>query len=151
MINDEKEYARYEDYNKRYSDIYKGLKSYSDSKAKYILIISGVGILTILNILEKNMFKKEVLGIAFLLFLVIGSLSILDLILTVFAYKKGLEIETFIYEKDCSREVQIEKRNNNCYEKIIKVIDIISTVLLIILFMYVFSVSIIYFFKDFIE
>ena len=151
MTNDEKEYARYEDYNKRYSDIYKGLKSYSDSKAKYILIISGVGILTILNILEKNMFKKEVLGIAFLLFLVIGSLSILDLILTVFAYKKGLEIETFIYEKDCSREVQIEKRNNNCYEKIIKVIDIISTVLLIILFMYVFSVIIIYFFKDFIE
>lgn len=151
MTNDEKEYRRYEDYNKRYSDIYKGLKSYSDSKAKYILMISGVGILTILNILEKGMFKKEVLGIAFLLFLVIGSLSILDLILTVFAYEKGLEIETFIYEKDCSREVQIEKRNNNCYEKIIKVIDIISTVLLIILFMYIFSVSIIYFFKDFIE
>lgn len=150
MTDDEKEYDRYEDYNKRYSDIYKGLKSYSDSKAKYILIISGVGILTILNILEKNMFKKEVLGIAFLLFLVIGGLSILDLILTVFAYKKGLEIETFIYEKDCSREVQIEKRNNNCYEKIIKVIDIISIVLLIILFIYIFFVSIIYFFKDFI-
>ena len=148
MTNDEKEYDRYEDYNKRYSDIYKGLKSYSDSKAKYILIISGVGILTILNILEKNMLKKEVLGIAFLLFLIIGSLSILDLILTVFAYKKGLEIETFIYEKECSREVQIEKRNNNCYEKIIKVIDIISTVLLIILFIYIFSISIIYFFKD---
>jgi len=60
MTNDEKEYKRYEDYNKRYSDIYKGLKSYSDSKAKYILMISGVGILTILNILEKDMFKKEV-------------------------------------------------------------------------------------------
>ena len=40
MTNDEKEYKRYEDYNKRYSDIYKGLKSYSDSKAKYILMIS---------------------------------------------------------------------------------------------------------------
>lgn len=56
MTNDEKEYNRYEDYNKRYFDIYTGLKSYSDFKTKYVLIISGVGILTILNILEKNIY-----------------------------------------------------------------------------------------------